>query len=44
MSILNKILFTILGLMALGKHQLLGTDLVKFSALEGEYFQLHING
>ena len=44
MSLLYKILFTILGLMASGTHQLSGTDLVKYSALKSEYFQLHING
>tara|TARA_Y100000814_G_C12260290_1_gene378162 strand:+ start:288 stop:830 length:543 start_codon:yes stop_codon:yes gene_type:complete len=44
MSLLCKIPFTILGLMALGTHQLIGTDLVKYSALKSEYLQLHING
>ena len=44
MSLLCKIPFTILGLMALGTHQLIGMDLVKYSALKSEYLQLHING
>jgi|GEM_PF-3492076 len=43
MILLCKIPFTILGLMALGTHQLIGTDLVKYSALKSGYLQLHIN-
>ncbi len=44
MSFLNKILFTILGMMTLSTQQLLGTELVRYNALKSEYFQLHFNG
>ncbi len=39
-----RVLFTILGLMALSNQQVFGTELVRHDTLKREYLQLHING